>query len=88
MLVISQKYALPVVGEHVMDNFRVGSGCGVFAFRCDGACWWDVISSNIFIRVPSIIVNPVSAGIFFYVGGCLSNMCSGVPSICVREGYQ
>ena len=82
VLVISQKYALPVVGEQVMNDFWVGNGRGIFTFWCDGARWWDVICSDIFICVPSICFNPVIAGVFFYVGGCLSDMCGGVPSIC------
>ena len=64
-----------------MDHIRVGSGCGMFAFRCDSTCWWNEVSSNIFIRAPSIMFNPVGAGIFFYFGGCFSNVCGGIPSI-------
>ena len=64
-----------------MDHIRVGSGRGMFAFRCDSTCWWNEICSNIFIRVPSIIVNPVSAGIFFYFGESFSNVGGGIPSI-------
>ena len=64
-----------------MDDLGVGCWSCVFAFWCNGACWWNVVGSDVFISVPSKVFNPVGAGVFFFFGDDFSGMGSRVPGI-------
>ena len=78
-LVVHQEDPLPVIGEEVVYDLWVGCWCGSFAVWCNSACWGNKIRSNIFVSVPSKILDPVSAGAFFFFGGRASNMCHSIP---------